>query len=97
MKERRDYPISIKVNGLSINRVIIDEHYKVKHYESIDDHLIVELVKLLDGQTFTPEAEKDGFKYFKTEPVNYNGLDYRLIWLLEEQEIYIGVVNAFRR
>ena len=97
MAEKRDYPIFIKVNGLSINKVIIDDHYQVKHSESIDDNLIIELVKLLDGQTFTPEAEKDGFKYFKTEPLQHEGCDYRLIWLLEEREIYIGVVNAFRR
>jgi hypothetical protein len=97
MSDKRDYPLSLTVNGIQINKVIIDDHYQNKHSESISDRLIIELVKQLDGQTFTPEAEKDGFKYFKTEPLFYEDKSYRLIWLLEEHEIYIGVVNAFRR
>jgi hypothetical protein len=97
MSERRDYQILITVNDLLINKVIIDDHYQAKHSDSINDELIIELVKMLDGQFFSPEAENDGFKYFKTEPLSLNGSNYRLIWLLEEHEIYIGIVNAFRR
>ena len=52
---------------------------------------------MLDGKTFTPEVENDGFQYFKTDPLELNGVRYRLIWLLEKNEIYIGVINAFRR
>jgi hypothetical protein len=97
MIERRDYKIFITVNSKTINRVIIDPHYEIKHGESVDDEIILSLVQMLDGKTFEPEAERDGFQYFKTDPLDLNGVNYRLIWLLEENEIYIGVVNAFRR
>ncbi len=97
MIERRDYKIFITVNSKTINRVIIDPHYEIKHGESVDDEIILSLVQMLDGKTFEPEAERDGFQYFKTDPLDLNGVNYRLIWLLAENEIYIGVVNAFRR
>ncbi len=97
MSERRDYKISITVNLRAITRVIIDPHYELKHGDSVDDEIILSLVQMLDGKTFTPEIERDGFQYFKTDPLSLNGVHYRLIWLLEEHEIYIGVINAFRR
>ncbi len=97
MNERRDYKISITVNSRAVSRVIIDPHYKLKHSDSVDDEVILSLVQMLDGKTFAPEAESDGFQYFKTDPLSFNGVNYRLIWLLEKNEIYIGVVNAFRR
>lgn len=97
MNERRDYEISITVNSRAVTRVIIDPHYELKHGDSVDDEVILSLVQMLDGKTFAPEAENDGFQYFKTDPLTLNGVNYRLIWLLEKNEIYIGVVNAFRR
>ena len=97
MTERRDYKISITVNSRAVTRVVIDPHYELKHGDSVDDEVILSLVQLLDGKTFTPEAEKDGFQYFKTDPLIMNEVSYRLIWLLEKDEIYIGVINAFRR
>ncbi len=97
MNERRDYKISITVNSRNITSVVIDPHYELKHSDSVDDEIILILVQMLDGQTFTPEAERDGFQYFKTDPLELNGVNYRLIWLLEKNEIYIGVINAFRR
>lgn len=97
MNKRRDYKISITVNSRDVTRVVIDPHYELKHGDSVDDEVILSLVQLLDGKTFTPEAEKDGFQYFKTDPLIMNEVSYRLIWLLEKDEIYIGVINAFRR
>jgi hypothetical protein len=97
MSDRRDYKVSITVNSRSITRVIIDPHYELKHSDSVNDETILNLVQLLDGQTFAPEVERDGFQYFKTDPLSLNGVSYRLIWLLENNEIYIGVINAFRR
>jgi hypothetical protein len=97
MGDKRDYPILITVNHRKIFRVVIDTHYEEKHKDSIDDQIILQLVEMLDNQVFEAEAQKDGFQYFKTEPLEVNGLNYRLIWLLENDEIYIGVVNAFRR
>ncbi len=97
MSQRRDYEISITVNARAVTRVVIDPHYELKHSDSVDDGIVLGLVQMLDGKTFTPEAEKDGFQYFKTDPIALNGVSYRLIWLLEKNEIYIGVINAFRR
>ena len=97
MSERRVYQIAITVNKRAITRVVIDPHYEVKHAESVNDELVLSLVRQLDGKTFTPEAERDGFQYFKTDPLILNEVSYRLIWLLENNDIYIGVINAFRR
>jgi len=97
MDERRDYKISITVNSRAITRLVIDPHYELKHSDSVDDEIVLCLVQLLDGKTFTHEGESDGFQYFKTDPLELNGINYRLIWLLEKNEIYIGVINAFRR
>ncbi len=97
MSKRRDYQISITVNNRAVTRVVIDPHYEVKHTDSVDDEIILSLVNMLDGKIFTPETERDGFQYFKTDPLDLNGVSCRLIWLLERNEIYIGVINAFRR
>ena len=94
---KRDYSIEITINKRKIDRVVIDDHYKTKHSDSMSDELILQLVSLLDGGIYPPAAEKDGFQYFKTEPLILEDKAYRLIWLLEENEIYIGIVNAFRR
>ena len=67
MSERRSYPIFITINDKVIHKVVIDPHYEVKHKESITDETIIALTQMLDGKFFTPEAEKDGFLYFKTK------------------------------
>jgi len=97
MDKRREFKISITVNSRAITSVVIDPHYEIKHGDTVDDQIIIGLVELLDGKIFTPEVERDGFQYFKTDPLTLNGTNYRLIWLIEKNEIYIGVINAFRR
>jgi hypothetical protein len=97
MSERRSYPTRLTINGCIVIEVVIDPHYEAKHADSIDDDLILELVKLLDGKFYKPEAEKDGFRYFVADPLEYMGDSYRLVWLLEDERLYVGVVNAFRR
>lgn len=76
---------------------MIDPHYELKHSDSISDTLILELVKLLDGSDFTPEAVTKGFEYYTTENLVLRGKKYRLVWLLEKDQLYIGVINAYRR
>lgn len=95
--KRREYSINITVNEVMITKVIIDPHYEEKHSESINDEIILELVNTLDGKIFEPDDEKDAYSYFVTDRIELTGKQYRLIWLLEDHEIYIGVINAYRR
>ncbi len=74
---------------------MIDPHYEEKHSAVIDDDLILALVDQLNGRRELP-VEKDGdFSYFATL-VEHKAKQYRLIWLLEDGAIYIGIVNAYR-
>ena len=75
--------------------MIIDSHYEDKHGDSIDDQLILRLVKKLDGRLELPVEQDGGFNYFATL-LELDGKQYRLIWLLEEEAIYVGVINAYR-
>lgn len=97
LMERRSFKINITVNNRHINHVVIDPHYELKHADTISDSLIMKLVGLLDGGDFAPEAIKEGFEYYTTENLILKGKSYRLIWLLEKDRLYIGVINAYRR
>lgn len=94
---RREYKAALVINNVVIDKVIIDSHYEEKHAESINDEIILELVKTLNGKLFEPEDIKTPYSYFVTDKIKYSGKLYKLIWLLEENEIYIGVINAYRR
>ena len=95
--KRREYDISIVVNRIKITKVIVDPHFEEKHAASISDEIILELVQTLDGQLLEPDDVSPPYSYFRTEGIELNGRCYRLIWLLEDDQIYIGVVNAHRR
>lgn len=96
MSKRRSYKIApIIINGRSYWRVIVDPHYENKHSEHINDELILKLVLSLDDREQLPEIVDDGFSYFVTM-VKLNSKSYRLIWMLEDDAVYIGVINAFR-
>lgn len=95
--ERREYKIKLTINETQITKVIIDPHYEIKHSESIDDELILGLVKTLNGNVYEADDIKPPYSYFVTDRIEYNGKFYKLIWLLEEHQIYIGVINAYRR
>ena len=77
--------------------MIIDPHYEDKHKESINDEIIIQLVETLDGKVFEADDEKYPYSYFVTDKIEHKGKLYKLIWLLEEHQIYIGVINAYRR
>jgi hypothetical protein len=70
--------------------VIIDQHYKISHPE-MSYELILELIKNIDS-----ESAGEQFDYYKIEPLYYLGDPYRLIFVLERDEDYLGVMNAFR-
>ncbi len=93
---KRSYKIDpIIVNGVRIVEVVIDSHYEKKHSRYMDDAIIVELVKELDGRHEVPQEKHGPYAYFATL-IERGTRQYRLIWLLEEHAIYIGVVNAYR-
>jgi hypothetical protein len=94
---RREYAISITVNDRRINKVIVDPHYEEKHADSITDVVVLKLVRTLDGEMINPEVERPPYKYFSQDGIELEGKFYRLIWLLEDDHDYIGVVNAYRR
>jgi hypothetical protein len=83
--------------ALSITQVVIDSHYEIKHSETMNDDLILDLVFLLNNRSFEPEKVSGAFQYYKADPIILNGLSYRLIWVIEENKLYVGVINAFRR
>ncbi|MBC7541041.1 MAG: hypothetical protein H7281_19640 [Bacteriovorax sp.] len=93
---RREYPFSIIVNGLKIETVIIDPHYEDKHSSALNDELILKLVHTLDGEYYDFVDEKSFFKYYVKDEIEVEDKLYRLIWLLEENQLYVGVINAFR-
>jgi hypothetical protein len=93
---RPEYPLKVNINGRKLNRVIVDQHYREKHADSINDQLILELIKELDGRTFPIEEEHGEFQYFTVEPVAKGDKPYRLVLLICITNDYLGVINAFR-
>ena len=98
---RREYPLKLTFNGRSIQRVLIDPHYEVRHRESIGDQLILDLLKLLDGEERLIEAiTRSGFEIVRISPLYWEVRAYRLILTLppidQEEADYLGVINVFR-
>lgn len=46
---RRTYSINLILNEIFISKAIIDSHYELKHKESINDELIIELLLRMNG------------------------------------------------
>ncbi len=94
---RREYKISIVINDQRFSKLIIDSHYQEKHADYMNDELILELVKTLDGEEHEPETEDPPFPYYTKDRIKIGGKFYKLVWLFEEEQIYVGVINAYRR
>lgn len=77
------------------DRIIIDQHYREKHADSISDIIILKLVRLLEGLDVFEEATVDEFHYLKKN-VYLEGKRYRIVLVIKDFEDYLGVVNAFR-
>jgi hypothetical protein len=95
--KRREYGIDIVVNRRRITKVIVDSHYEKKHSATVDDQIILKLVQTLDGEVIEPDAEDPPYSYFSQDRIELDGKFYKLIWLLEDDELYVGVANAYRR
>ncbi len=96
MSVRKEYQLLVEINGRKLTRVVIDQHYQENHSESINDELILELVKSIDGEVFTVDSVRGDFQYFAAEPVFNETRPYRLVLLLCIHDDYLGVINAFR-
>lgn len=95
LMNRREYLIHpICVNGVLIKVLIIDTHLD-KHSDHMNDQLVQVLVRKLHGEYFEPVKIQDTYQYFATV-IWENGYWYRLVWLMEREARYIGVVTAFR-
>lgn len=94
---RREYEMQLIVNGVFCRRVLIDQHYKLKHGDTVNDELILELVKQLQYEECHVEDVSSPFQYFVNDFIKLNGKSYKLVWLMEDHMDYIGDVNAYRR
>lgn len=96
MSSRTEYFLSIQINERRLNRIIIDQHYLLNHADSMNDELILELVKTIDGGFYDVDSEDSLFQYFVAEPVFNIKKPYRLVLVIALYDDYLGVVNAFR-
>lgn len=95
-RQRRSYQISaIVFNGKVYTEVIIDPHYELRHKDKINDDLILSLVGLLNG-CFELEDDRKGSHSYFVKKLELGNKCLRLIWLVEDNRPYIGIVNAFR-
>ncbi|OFZ24508.1 MAG: hypothetical protein A2381_05460 [Bdellovibrionales bacterium RIFOXYB1_FULL_37_110] len=91
---RKEFIINkVIINGRPVKRIIVDEH--VDKHRDITDDIIIDLVRLLDGVYQLPEEIKPPFEYYTTLLI-LNEKQYRLVWLLEENELYIGIITTYR-
>ena len=95
--ERREYNIRMMINGRKIKKAIIDPHYEIKHSSYLNDQIILRLIKKLDNQFFEVVDIDLPYSYFVTDGIIIDGKKYKLVWLLEDNEFYIGIINAYRR
>lgn len=92
---RRAYSINLVLNEIFVSKVIIDSHYELKHKESINDELIIEILLQMNGFSFEVEDRRQPFSYFSAT-WQYAGKFYRIVWLLEDNETYVGIINVYR-
>ena len=96
MSDRPEYRLKTTLNGRHLNRVVIDQHYRLKHGDTVNDEIILDLIKTLDGRKLLPEKVQGDNEYFTIEPVCREEKPYRMVLVLCLADDYLGVVNVFR-
>jgi hypothetical protein len=90
--------LQIILNGQRLTKVVIDAHYEMKHSKSINDELILELVRLLNGRTLEFETvSAASWEIYVYDPLYLGGRPYRMVFCTHQEERILGVINAFRR
>ena len=94
-KERRVYEIkTLYINRLFITKVIIDPHVD-KHSDHINDELILKIIRELHCKNYEYMMIRNRFKYFRSF-IKWDEKWYKIIWLLEDNESYIGIVTIHK-
>ena len=83
----------ITVNGKTISKVVVDDH--VEKHPDITDDVVLDLVRLLDGTDQQPDDERGEFEYY-VSLLQLIQKQYRLVWLMKKDELFIGVITAYR-
>ena len=87
------------INKIEINRKTIDtvkvSYHVYESHPDITDDIILQLVSKLDSGAFEPDAVKPPYSYYVTL-IFLNKKQYRLVWLLEDHNFYVGIVNSYR-
>lgn len=76
-------------------KFLAESVHSLRLSDHMNDRLILKLVAQLNGRKEVPDDVVGKFSYFATL-VELNEKQYRLVRLLENDAIYIGVVNAYR-
>lgn len=92
----RRYEIKLNVDGIHYTELWIDPHYEDQSKDSINDQLILELVKEVDGWLITFNSEVGGYRFYEADG-NYQSKVYRLILVIPPDKSYLGIRNAYRR
>lgn len=92
----RIYEIQVVFNEERFNEVWIDPHYEEKHWDSMNDELILSLLTRLTEKPWTNQKQTKGFCFFEVD-VDFNSKLYRLIIVVPPDGSYLGVRNAYRR
>ena len=71
----------------------MDPH--VRKHKDVTDDVILDLVRQLDRIEQIPDDTNGAYQYFSS--LLFLGTkQYRLVWLLERNELYVGVITVYR-
>lgn len=66
-------------------------------HPDINDALILELVAGLNGNEYQVDERVGEWEFFSLDRIEHLGKEYRLVWCLRDECLFIGVINCFRR